>query len=71
MTIYSCRCLQCEHDFFYLETECRFTDRVFCPICQGGVDVDDLQKPEGKEWSKCSHGKKRNCKNCPKKNSQD
>lgn len=67
MTIYSCRCLQCEHNFFCLETDCRAMDWVCCPLCQGGVDVDDCDKPEDKKWSRCNHSNEVNCKNCPKK----
>ena len=62
--------MQCDHEFYCLETDCNQVNRIYCPVCQGGVNVNEIEKPVNKKWSSCNH-KKNSCQNCSQKNSHN
>lgn len=61
-----CICIDCNHIFYSLLTDCDKDFKVYCPLCQGMVDVDDLPLENDKNWGRCRHG---GCQKCKKKNS--
>ncbi len=63
MALHKCEYINCAHKFFWLSVDCREEDKVYCPLCQSGVDISDMELPQEKKWSEC---KKKSCQDCKK-----
>jgi len=57
MAIYQCKCISCEHVFYSIEIDCKEVDLLKCPLCQKGVEVEDIKKPVDRDWGKCGKSK--------------
>ncbi|MFA4931100.1 MAG: hypothetical protein WC570_04525 [Patescibacteria group bacterium] len=69
MSLLHCQCINCQHDFYSLQVDCRQLEVVLCPLCQGGVEIDDIKKPHDKMWGKCKKVKGKcagDCGQCSK-----
>lgn len=64
--MYCCSCVKCNHKFYHLKTECCAQSYIFCPVCDGVVDVEEIKKPVGKNWGVCSKSNT-SCCDCKKK----
>lgn len=58
-SVYQAICINCAHKFY---AEVCFEDieeKIYCPVCGGGVELEEVEESKN---SKCS-----NCKKCIKK----
>ncbi|HPH78801.1 MAG TPA: hypothetical protein PLH65_01845 [bacterium] len=42
MPIFSCVCLKCEHHFYKLYAKCSTDEKVYCPLCEGLTEIDQM-----------------------------
>lgn len=59
-----CRCMVCDHTFADVAVDCNQEKKIYCPLCNGGVEVEEAKLPQDKKWASCV---KANCKTCKKK----
>ena len=65
MAILQGHCMVCGHKFYVLHLDCNNDDQIFCPLCEGGVDLTEIKKSPDRRWAKCVHTiSKGKCKGC-------
>lgn len=57
--IYQAKCINCNHKF-YLEVCCiNLDEKKYCPVCGGGVEVEDCSQNKNKNKNICAMCKKK------------